>query len=562
MKLIICLKDSWYLAKPYWVSKDKYKAFILLLLAFALSLFEVYMAVQFNKWNVDFYNAIQNYDKQAFLKALVKGIYIILLYISSPMVAEYFISVLEIKWRKWLTNYYLEKWLSNKVYYKDILSKSSLENPDQRIAEDIKDFTNIMLNLSIRLFKTVISLASFIFILWGLSGILIFNIFSYNLHIYGYMVWVALIYGFVVTYITFRIGKPLIRLNYENQKYEANFRYNLVRVKEYSEHIASYKGENLEKKILSQDFESIYNNFIKIIKKTIQINLFNFIYIRISNILPTIISAGRYFSKEITLGNLMQINAAFSQIQYAMADVLLYYSNIARLGSVINRLIELIRTVNNIEKIPSIEILEHKQKYLELKKLQVKTPSGEILVNNFSLELNPSDKVLISGPSGSGKTSLLKAINGLWPNVSGEIYQKSSLKSLFIPQKPYIPPITLKEAICYPISYNFPSDDFIKQALKDCFLEKLESRLYDISKWNNELSLGEQQRIAFCRILINKPDILYLDEATSALDEGAEEKLYNKIFNKLPSSIFISVGHKNSLKKLHNKIINITDYLN
>lgn len=561
LNLFTWIKDGWYLARPYWSSSEKFKSIAWLSLIILLSVLEVYMSVRLNKWNVTFYNAIQNYDKPAFLKALFQGTYIILLYVLTMLLGYYFNSILEIKWRKWLTHFYLDNWFTSKAYYKVRFTKTRLENPDQRISEDIKEFINLTLSLSLGLFRSVMSMGSFVVILWGLSGNFKFNLFNYHFYIPGYMVWIAILYAFLGTYITFKIGQPLIKLTYEQQMYEADFRYNLVRVREHAEHIVSYKGDAAEKKIITKDFDNIVGNFMQSLRRNLKINMFNFVYMQVSNIVPTIISAGRYFSKEITLGNMMQINSAFGQLQFSIAYFVFAYSSVANWRAVTDRLLGFRDTVQDVNNLSELAILTHNKNYLEIKNLRITLPNGQLLIKNFSQIFNSGDRVLINGPSGMGKTTLLKAINGLWPYVDGNIYQMPNLNSLFIAQKPYIPRANLKEAICYPKTTNLPSDTEVKQILMQCKLTHLVDKLYDICNWSNQLSLGEQQKIAFGRILINKPDIIYLDEITSALDEKTEKELYNKVINSLASSLIISIGHRSTLLNLHTKVINIEDYL-
>ena len=321
--------DAWHLAKPFWISPEKYKALFFLIIVIVFNLLQVYASVWLNKWNATFYNAIQNYDKTAFLKAVFQGMYIMSLYVLTMLIGFYVASMLEIKWRKWLTNFYLNDWFESKAYYKYRFTNTPLDNPDQRISEDIRDFIHLTLSLFMGIFQSIISLASFVIILWGLSGALKFNVLNHHFYIPGYMVWIAILYAFLATYILFKIGRPLIKLTYQQQRYEADFRYNLVRTREYAEQIAFYNGYEIEKKIITKDFDSIVRNFMQTLNRNLKINMFNFSYIQISNIIPTIISAGRYFSREITLGNMMQITSAFGHVQFSISYFISAYSTIA-----------------------------------------------------------------------------------------------------------------------------------------------------------------------------------------------------------------------------------------
>ncbi len=554
------VSDAWHLAKPYWTGSEKGKAISLLIAIIVFSLLEVYMSVRLNKWNVGFYNAIQNFDKPGFLKALYLFSILIFSYISVIVIGFYFSSILDVRWRKWLTNFYINDWFGSKTYYRSRFTDTYLDNPDQRISEDIREFVQLSHSLFFGIFKSVITLASFAIILWGLSGNFKFILFNHKFNIPGYMVWLAVLYAFIGTYIMFKIGRPLIKLNYQQQMYEADFRYNLVRVREYAEHVASYNGDEIEKKIIKKDFDNIVSNFIQTLKRNIKISLFEIFYAQISNIVPFLIAGGRYFSKEIAFGSLMQIGSAFGSVQSSISYFIFSYKMFAALRAVMDRLLGFKQTIEDVGLLPDVPIISHDKNYIEVKNLQIKLPDGQSLIDNFSLTLHEGERLLIQGSSGAGKTILLKALNGLWPYVSGEIHKNLSSSSLFISQKPYLPRTNLKEAICYPKFVNLPSDNEVVQILNQCGLGNLTEKLYEIKNWDNYLSLGEQQKIAFCRVIINKPDVLYLDEITSALDEKAESYLYGEIIQLLPNSLIISIGHRSTLVALHTKIINVTDH--
>ncbi len=557
IKRLAWIKEVWLLVKPYWQSPEKKKGLFWLFLILANSVISVYMSVWLNQWNGLFYNTIQNYDKAGFLHALIKGSFIMSLYVFVMIIGYYFSSILEINWRKWLTNYYLEQWFQSKAYYHGRFVTESQDNPDQRISEDIHQFIQLTLRLFIDFFRSCLTLGSFVVILWKFSGNFKFTLFNHQFYIPGYMVWMAILYAIVGTYITFKIGNPLIKLNYQQQKYEADFRYNLVRVREYAEQVASYNGEEIEHKVVTRDFDNIVDNFMASVRRNLKINLFNYGYGQLSTIMPTIISAGRYFSKQITLGDMMQINSAFARVEYAIAYFIYIYSDIANLRSIMNRLHGFNKMIAEINASKMVKINPDQDYYLKIEDLQIETPDGKILIQNFGMEVNNADRVLIQGKPGVGKSTLLKTLNRLWPYASGNIYYKPGLKSLFISQKPYLPKVNLKEAICYPKAHNLPSDDEISRILILCDLESLIPQLYLIHDWGSHLSLGEQQKLVFARIIINRPDIIYLDEVTSSLDERSEAELYLFLNSALPDSLVISVGHRNSLLRFHNQIINL-----
>lgn len=545
-------RDAWSLTKPFWISSEKYRALSLLAATILFNLGNVGVAVYSNSLNGQLYDAIQNYDQVKFFKVFFQIIYIIVISVSISLAGYYSNSLLQIKWRKWLTSFYLNKWFANKAYYKNRFSGAYADNPDQRISEDIHQFISSTAGLFLGILSSVVTVGSFAVILWNLSSGFIFHFYGHNLAIPGYMLWITLLYTFVATYTTFKIGRPLVKLSYQQQLYEADFRYNLVRVREYAESIASYQGNEVEKNIARKNFDNIFVNFMQIVKRTIKINLFNFFYASFSDMVPIIICAGRYFSKEITLGNMMQIINSFRQIQNATSYLIFSYTEIANWRAIMDRLLGFRQAVIDADQLSEIKPIADDKNYLRLENLEIKLPNGKILTSHLSQTLNQGDRLLIAGKSGAGKTTLIRVLNQLWPFATGKIYQKPGLKSLFIAQKPYLPKTNLKEAICYPQATNLPDDDQIKQILIKCNLAQLTDRLYEVCDWSTQLSLGEQQKIAFGRVLINRPDIIYLDEITSALDLESEEKLYQEIIESLPNSVVVSVGHRLSLAKFHN----------
>ncbi len=545
--------------KPFFSKEIRFKILMMVSVILLLSVLEVYLAVAYNKWEVSFYNAIQVYDKTGFLHALVKGTFLILATISVLLLSFSLQSFVEMKCRKWMTDFFINKWFINKAYYQIKLQNCDIANPDQRISQDIEEFTSITLSLLLGGFSSLLNLSSFLVILWGLSGQFKFNIYHHSFYIPGYMVWVALIYSGLSTFITFKIGRPLTRLTYQKETYEAEFRYNLIRVTEYSDHIACYSGEQAEQNILNNNFNNIFDNFKITLKQKIKINMFNFFYFQISSLFPTLIAASRYFAKEITLGNMMQIKSAFSSVQGSISFFIYSYIDIAILQAVIDRLYKFHNALDNVH-ILNQETHNHNNLnlYLSVKDLKITMPNNKVLIDNFSIDCYSGDSILILGPSGFGKTTLLKTFSGIWPFFEGKISKQGFLSSLFIAQRTYIPNSSLRNILCYPKVYDLPDDDLIISILLACGLPNLTHKLDIIKDFNKILSVGELQKISFCRILINKPDIIYLDEATSALDENNEKVLYQKIIETLPNSVIISTGHRDSLRLFHNKIVELS----
>jgi putative ATP-binding cassette transporter len=552
------IKDAWHLALPYWQSKNKYKSLAFIILVIMFNFASIYMLVLFNKWYNGFYSAIQHYNKPAFVYALYKFMGMAIIYIFFQVVSTLIRKFLVLDWRIWMTDYYLNNWLVSKAYYKNIFIPQAADNPDQRLSEDINGFISLSLNLTLGLLSSVVSLISFVVILWNISGSLDFYLFGYHWHIVGYMVYAALLYSVIGTYITFKIGKPLINLNFSQQVYEANFRYGLMRVREYGENIAFYGGEAQEKTSLVKKFTNIVSNYISLIYRQMKIDIFATGYQQLAIVFPIVVASGRYFAKIIQLGDLMQINSAFGRVQEALSYFVNSYSDLADWKAIMNRLYGFQELAKKSGELQSLQALPS-ENYLTTKNLTINLPNGNILLKNIQLHINNKDRLLISGKSGSGKTTLLRTLAGLWPYFSGEFYQKHGTKTMFVAQKVYLPTGDLKTTICYPLNPHNIDDSHIITALKNCELDYLSDKLLKEIEWNKYLSIGEQQKIAFCRILLTNPDIIYLDEITSALDEDSESRLYQMLINKLPNSVIISVGHRSTIRKWHNIELKIND---
>lgn len=560
-KVIYWVKDAWFLAAPYWTSPEKYKSAALLGVVIIFNLLTVYMTVVFNKWYNGFYDAIQHFNKPAFFAAIYKFLELAFFYILFQILAYYFLKILEVRWRRWSTRYYLDNWFNHQSYYKTRFLERIGDNPDQRISEDVNSFIILFLELTLGLLKAAVSLVSFIVILWTISGSFEFSFMNHHFNIHGYMVYAAIIYSIIGTYITFKIGKPLIKLDFQQQAYEADFRYGLLRVREYGENIAFYKGESQEKATLMLRFNNVVNNFVAIIYRQMKIDIFGVGYGQLAKIFPMVVASPRYFAKVIQLGDLIQISSAFDNVQGALSYFINAYSSLSGWRAIMDRLYGFQAMVNEANNLAGLPI-NIGADYLGLKNISVNLPDGAKLLYNINLCLKSGDRLLIRGASGSGKTTLLRVVAGLWPFAHGELYQKNGLTSVFIAQKPYLPEGSLKNAICYPKVAELPQDQILIELLERCGLAHLESQLDIISDWSSKFSLGEQQKIAFCRVLVNNPDIVYLDEATSALDEESEELMYNMLVEKLPHSVIVSVGHRSTIRRWHTQELNFNTLLN
>ena len=557
------LSDAWRLAKPYFVSEDKKAAWGLLAAVVGLNLLLVFINVRINFWNNDFYNTLQNLDEHEFFLELWVFTYLAVAYIVTGVYATYLQQMLQIRWRRWLTRQYLHDWLEGKAYYRLQLTGGETDNPDQRIAEDLNRFTDTSLSLTLGLLNSVVTLFSFLGILWSLSGPLSVPIGGYTLTIPGYMVWFALLYAIVGTFGTMKIGRPLIALTFAQQRYEADFRFSLVRLRENAESIALYGGEKREHSIFIDRFTHVVDNFWAIMRRIKAIGWWTNFYGQFAIIFPYIVAAPRYFSKTIQLGGLMQTASAFNSVQSALSFIVNSYTSgtgandtgIAAWRAVVQRLVgfdDRVRAIAAEAQGKQPIDVEREGQGVTVSGLDLALPDGAPLLHHVDLTAKPGEAVLITGPTGIGKSTLLRAIAGIWPYGKGAI-RLAAGKSLFLPQKPYLPLGTLREALIYPQATTDLPDSRLAEAMKAVGLEAFIPRLDEDDHWGQRLSLGEQQRLAFARVLLTQPDLLFLDEATSALDEASEARFYQMLRDAAWHPTMVSVGHRSTLAAFHDE---------
>jgi vitamin B12/bleomycin/antimicrobial peptide transport system ATP-binding/permease protein len=565
-----CLRDAWRIAKPYWTSEEKWSAWGLLLSVVALNLGNVYISVRINQWNKAFFNALQKVDAGAFFQQL--GIFTLLagLFIVMAVYALYLNQMLQIRWRRWLTRKYLSIWLGDRAYYRLQLSNTAdtpgldlrwADNPDQRISDDLNMFTTYALSLSLGLLTSVVSLASFLLILWGLSGPAAIPMGSWGtLNIPAYLVWAALIYAGVGTWLTIKIGGPLVSLNFFQQRFEANFRFGLVRLRENAESVAFYGGEPVELQVLNERFKNIFDNFWQIMKRQKRLTWFTAGYAQIAIIFPYVVVAPRYFAKQIGLGGMMQVINAFSAVQTSLSFIVTSYTNIATWQAVTERLAGFGRRLSEThESTRALQhlVVRHRGPGIIVRGLDIDLPDGTPLLRGVNLAVRTDESVLLIGPSGAGKSTLLRVIAGIWPFGRGEI-DLSDRSVIFLPQRPYLPLGSLARVLLYPrINGAGISMARLTDALERVGLYSLAGELETTDDWSQRLSLGEQQRLAFARIFLIEPGVVFLDEATSALDESSETELYNLLRSASWHPMVISVGHRSTLRRFHNQVIDL-----
>lgn len=541
----------WKLITPYWRSEEKGLAWVLLIAVIALSLFSVAISVVLNSWYRDFYNALEKKDLDAFTHSILYFCAIATVGILGAVYRLYLTQMLTIRWRRWLTEQHFSKWLSHKSYYR-LEQGGYTDNPDQRLSEDLNKFTDDTLTLGLGLIKTVVSLVSFSIILWGVSG----SIVLFGVEIPGYMFWAAFLYAVVGSWLTHVIGRRLIRLSNQQERYEADLRFSLVRVRENAESIALSDGERNENERLSSRFGMVWSNFWSMMRVQKRLTFFTAGYSQIAIIFAFVVAAPRYFAGKIELGELMQINSAFGSVQENFSWFIDAYTTLASWRATCDRLLSFRQALEQNEAHVSDINISHVGDTLNVAGLALQLGASRQLLNNANLKVAAGERVMLSGRSGSGKSTLLRAMGGLWQDGKGQI-QLPDERYLFLPQKPYLPIGTLREALSYPQAVEvYPAERFA-QVLDTCRLSHLIPRLDDSDHWQRILSPGEQQRVAFARALLYQPRWLYMDEATSAMDEEDEALLYQALIDELPDVTLISIGHRSSLKRFHGRLLRI-----
>jgi putative ATP-binding cassette transporter len=551
----IFLRDLWRLAKPYWFSEEKWQARLLLAVIVAINLGIVYLEVLFNQWNNGFYNSLQNKDMDEFYRLIWRFCVLALIFIVAAVYQLYLNQMLQIRWRRWLTKRYLEDWIGERSYYRLQLEGSATDNPDQRIADDLGIFVDRTLNLTLGLMSAVVTLASFIAILWGLSGALSFTLAGTSYTVQGYMVWVALIYAVVGTALVHFIGKPLIGLEFQRQKVEADFRFSLVRFRENAEGVALHKGEVGETRHLNNRFADVAVNWWEIMKRQKKITWFRSGYGQIAIIFPYVVAAPRYFSGQIKLGDLMQTASAFGQVQGALSWFVTAYTQLASWKATVDRLTSFENAMARAREAgataTAITRTSSAACNVSAEALSLNLPNGTPLLAATSFTLARNEATLIRGASGSGKSTIFRALAGLWPFGGGTVNVPAGARLMFLPQKPYLIIGTLREQLCYPDATDAFDDATLSRVLDDCGLAVLQPRLDEHQHWAQQLSGGEQQRIAFARALLHAPEWLFLDEATASLDETSETRLYELLQTRLPACTVVSIGHRSTLNVFH-----------
>jgi vitamin B12/bleomycin/antimicrobial peptide transport system ATP-binding/permease protein len=546
------------IATPYFRSEDKFAAWALLATVVVIELSIVGFDLLLNWWRgIFFTGAIQERNWDIFVWGIGVFTAIVTVLVGIQVARIYINQWLQIRWRRWLTEKYLGEWLNNANHYRMQMLGDAADNPDQRLTEDVELFVSKTLAIGTGLFNSTLSLLSFSVVLWSLSAEAPLVIAGTDWTIPGYLVWGALIYAIFGTAFTHLIGRPLIALNFLKQRFEANFRFNLVRVRENSEQIALLHGDEAERQRNLQRFGDVVTNWIEIMHRTKKLTMFTGFYTQTSVIFPYILAAPAYFANKLQLGGLQQIVGSFGTVQDSMSFFVSSYRELAEWRSVVVRLEGFEASIAQAQAIAAnsetARLVPVASDSVTLDNLSLTLPDATALISADGLSIKTGEHVLVTGPSGSGKSTLFRAIAGIWPFGSGKVTIPANAKMMTLPQRPYFPIGALKFAITYPSTDGTFDDARIKQALQDVGLPALALQLDAEGHWNRTLSLGEQQRLGVARALLHAPDYLFLDEATASLDEPSEEKLYRLIEAKLPATTVVSIGHRSTLAAFHNR---------
>ena len=539
-------QQFWQIAGPWLSPRHSWRPLLVFALLLLLTLFAVRLNVLFSFWYNGFYSALQGLDQTAFWYLL--GVFAVLatIHVLRALFTYYVTQAFSIRWRTWLTERLTTDWMAGDAYYRGQFLEHPVDNPDQRIELDVSTFVTGSVTLCLGAVSALVSLVAFTGILWGLSAPLTVA----GIEVPRAMVFAVYIYVLIATWIAFRLGKPLIRLNFLNEKLTANFRYALMRLREYAENVDFYQGARIERDTLLGRFSALILNVWALVYRSLKFDGFNLAVSQVAVVFPFILQAPRFFSGAIKLGDVMQTSQAFGQVQDSLSFFRSSYDTFAQYRATLDRLTGFLDANRQARELPRVARVEQAD-MLEIRDMQVSRPDGQRLLGDFQLDLVPGQSLLIKGPSGCGKTTLLRAIAGLWPYAEGKVRCPGPDAALFLSQRPYLPLGMLRTAVAYP-ALGLPADDQrLGQALREVNLGHLVDKLDSSDDWGRILSIGEQQRLAFARVLVNQPRIVFLDESTSAMDEGLEHALYGLLRERMKDSILVSVGHRATLAGFH-----------
>lgn len=553
-----CFYHFWRIAGPFWSSEQRWKAIVLLFTIIGLNFAGIFLLIQINIWDNLFYGALQRYEKDAILPLFGRFALIVTGMVVSETYSVYLTKLLEIRWRNWLTEKMLHRWLANHTFYLMQTMDQKLENPDQRVSEDVRDFVRYTLSLSFGLLNKTIILFYFFGLLWRFSGIFRFSLGGYTIAIPGQVAIVTVIYCLAGSLIANKLGRQLTRLNYDRERYEADFRFGLIRVRENAESIALHRGGSAEEFSLMKRFSFVVGNWLSVIRKEKQLGFLTVLFERNSGAIPIFLLLQSYFSKGIELGGYMQALSAFFKVRESLFWFVTSYIDLSHWTAVVQRLRDFNRSMDQADEKATtlksqltLKDLLPSDNQMVVKNLSLYLPSNQSLISDLNFTVQKGGSLLLHGPSGCGKSTLFRVLSGLWPFASGHLELPVPTQCMVVPQKPYLPIDSLRAGITYPIkpeNTEFPQ----LEKLMDLFrLTHLKTKLDQVDNWSQILSPGEQQRISLLRVFIHKPGWLFLDEATSALDEATQKLVYQTIAKEIPNITIVSIAHRSSLNELH-----------
>jgi len=565
----------WVLTRPYWYAEERQRIAIwgvgvqvkecwiaraLLAASIILSIAIVYISKLINSWNARFFNALQERNAEAFWSELGYWVVLVALFIVAVVYRVWLMQLLTIRWRRWLSQVYFRDWLTDRTYYHMELTRRGVGNPEQRIEQDCNSFTSQTLSISLGLLLQVMTLVTFTAVLWNLSSGFLLPVFG-GINVPGYMMWAAVAYAVVGSWATYVIGRPLVRINFALERYNADFRYRMVRIRENAESIALYHGEPVEARRLSGAFTRIFATWWAYMKYNKRLTWLTSFYGQAATIFPYIVAAPQYFAGQIGLGTMTQTADAFGQVQGSLSWFVDSYTQLAAWKAVVDRLTtfgEAMLAAKRADEGSALHSRPQSKPELQLHNVDLDLPDGTPLLRNVNLAVRSGEAVVLRGPSGSGKTTLFRALAGLWPFGKGRIAMPpAGARILFLPQRPYLPIGTLKDALCYPDPADPVSEQECRDALEACGLWHLSARMNETANWSLVLSGGEKQRLAFARALIYRPEWLFLDEATAALDEPAEKHMYELVRRHLPRTTVVSIAHRPAVVAFHDRQISV-----
>ena len=556
---------AWQLIKSYWQSDQRLPAYLFFTIVMVMTVSLVGLDVVFNYWYNYFYDALQAYDQHGVIRLLVVFCMIAAFYIVLAVYRYYISQLFGLRWRRWLTEQFVGRWLQKRSYYLLETFDEKTDNPDQRIQEDVGSLINFSIDLSMGLIGAITTFIAFIYILWQLSGELTFSLGRFGtFHIQGYLVWVGVLYALIGTLLAFKIGRPLVPLNFEQQRREATFRYAAVDLRTHAENVALYRGERNQQSILYKLFGRVLDNWYFIILRQKVLLWFSAGYNQVSVLLPLVVALPNYFDKVFLLGGLIQSLQAFGRVQDSLSFVVNSYPRIAEWQAVAQRLTTFVNHISDAEekaeKENHLKFRKQPEKTIAVHGVTIHTPRKELLLQNINENFVHGNNYLIKGQSGIGKSTFIRALAGIWPYAAGEVTFPDQQRVMYLPQRPYMPIGTLEEAILFPNQAEKELSAQLEGVMRDCNLESFIPRLKETASWSEQLSPGEQQRIAFARVLLHKPDWVFMDESTSMLDVANEAALYAILKKLLPNCSVVSVGHRPTLESYHDHVIDMHKY--